>query len=359
MRHQLRTGTHPAVCGSMAWPGPLGVVKEQGSAQLGTGPIAPLDHSHKLGQDTGRPGRQWVGLRVHPQQDQGCRQLWHPRETSPTQRMGPIPKGTPDARPRIRGGSGRASRVAQWLRTCLPVQGTGVMTNWRPACRPGRTHLKLGVDFGSTWIPSARHLARMPHVTHRVIFKEGKRGFQLAQDRPCCGGMLISFSGFFFFKFYDMALVSAIQQCESAVITHTSLPGTALPSPEPPPGHLRRGSRGCRAACAAVHLTPMVDICRCHLPLLWPSVPPPLCPQSTLHLCLHSFLANTFINTSFSGFHIYALKITSRCDPHMPRFHVTVPWGSGVQQLPVFLTVPRVSGVLALLMVLTVPGVWG
>ena len=92
MRQQLRTGTHPAVCGSMAWPGPLGVVKEQGSAQLGTGPIARLDHSHELGEDAGRPGRQWVGLRVHPQQDQGCRQPWHPRETSPTQRMGPHPQ---------------------------------------------------------------------------------------------------------------------------------------------------------------------------------------------------------------------------------------------------------------------------
>ena len=59
------------------------------------GPIAPLDHSHELGEDAERPGRQGVGLRVHPQQDQGCRQVWHPRETSPIPRMGPSPKGTP------------------------------------------------------------------------------------------------------------------------------------------------------------------------------------------------------------------------------------------------------------------------
>ena len=110
--------------------------------------------------------------------------------------------------------------------------------------------------------------------------------FSLPRTGPVVVACLFSFQVFSFFKFYDMALVSAIQQCESAVITHTSPPWNRLPLPELPPGHLRPGSRGCRAACAAVHLTPMVYICRCHLPLLWPSVPPPLRPQSTLYICV-------------------------------------------------------------------------
>lgn len=192
-RCQLRTGTHPAVCGGTAWAQAPG---SHGRAGLCTarnrGLIAALDHSRELGEDAGRPGRQGVGLRVHPQQDRGCRRLWHPRETSPLQRMGPIPRGPP----------GRASSDSRQQRQAFPggpvvedlPAGAGNRGRGQLAgCLPVRTgpRLKLGVDFGSSWIPSAQLLAGMPHVAHRAIFKEGKRGFQLAQDRPWCGGVLI------------------------------------------------------------------------------------------------------------------------------------------------------------------------
>ena len=127
---------------------------------------------------------------------------------------------------------------------------------------------------------------------------------------------------------------------------HTHIPSLEPPSPPGTPSRssqtrlpgLQGGLRSCPPDSDGVHMSmpPSPSVA------LGPS--PAASTVHSLHLCLHSFLANTFINTSFSGFHIYALKVTSHCDPHMPRFDVTVPWGSGVQQLPVFLTVPRVSG---------------
>ena len=113
---------------------------------------------------------------------------------------------------------------------------------------------------------------------------------------------------------YNVVLVSAIQQHESAVIhtdTHTSSLSLESPSPSCPAPLGRHRTPLCSLCyTAASHLLiilHMICICQCYFlssscPLL-----PLLCPQvSSLHLSLCSFPTNRFINT-FSRFHIYAL----------------------------------------------------
>ena len=153
---------------------------------------------------------------------------------------------------------------------------------------------------------------------------------------------LFSFQAFSFFKFYDVALVSAIQQGESAVITHTSRPWNRPSLPGTPSRSSQTGSRGCRAACAAIHPTPMVHVRRRHLPLCGPRSLPH-CVHSPLSASVSPFLPCKYVHQHQLFWIPYiCTKNTSHCDPQMPRFDVTVPWGSGVQQLPVFPTVPGV-----------------
>ena len=106
-----------------------------------------------------------------------------------------------------------------------------------------------------------------------------------------------------FFNFYNVGLVSAIQQCDSIIIIHYFYMYkiyTPL-SPIPPP----RSSQSARlfSLCytATSHqpsvLHMIVYICWCYFLHLSHSLLPP--QVHFLHLCLHSFPTNKFIDTIF------------------------------------------------------------
>ena len=100
---------------------------------------------------------------------------------------------------------------------------------------------------------------------------------------------------YFLFTFYNVVLVSAIQQHGSAIIIHVSPPPWAsLPSPSP---HPRRSPRRARL-CSMLYSTFSSTAHFIHdggymwmlLPPSLPLTPSPLCPVHSLHLQLHSFL---------------------------------------------------------------------
>ena len=132
-------------------------------------------------------------------------------------------------------------------------------------------------------------------------------------------------------------LVSALQQCESAIITHIS-PSSWTSSPSPHPTSLSHHRAPGWAPCVIQQLLTsslfygaslvahmgknlpamqatqsipglgrcplhmIVNICWCYFLHSSHSLPPPLCLQvHSLHLCLHSFPENRVIN--FYRFH--------------------------------------------------------
>ena len=129
-------------------------------------------------------------------------------------------------------------------------------------------------------------------------------------------------SSFFFFHFYNIVLVFAIQQHKSAMIMYTPTPSPAsplLPHPTPPGHHRAPDQAPCAtqqlftsypshtgscvyvdaAAAVAKSLQSCLTLCDPigYCPHLSHSLPP-LCSQDhPLHLCLFSFLL--FINIIF------------------------------------------------------------
>ena len=106
-----------------------------------------------------------------------------------------------------------------------------------------------------------------------------------------------------FSNFYDVVLVSAIQQCRSPIIIHTSPSLASLSSPTPSlqviteyqtePPVLRRNFS------SAIHLTPDSIYIDAISPFILLSLPT-LCPQAhSLYLHLHSFPSNSLINAIF------------------------------------------------------------
>ena len=134
------------------------------------------------------------------------------------------------------------------------------------------------------------------------------------------------FKGFFKIYFliggillYNVVLVSAVQQCESAIPVHVpSLSWASLTSPHPTP--LGRHSTGLGSLCytAAFHqpfiLQMVVYTCQRHFLHSSHSIFPHCVHKSIPYLSLHSFPKNSFINTIFLDsmymfipyiFHIY------------------------------------------------------
>ena len=101
-----------------------------------------------------------------------------------------------------------------------------------------------------------------------------------------------------------MLLVSVIQQCESAIIIHLSIPSVLSRPPLPNPTSLGHHRAPDWAPCVLQQLLTSHLFCIVYvsmLALLSPFVPLPpsltLFTSCFLHLCLHSFPANMFINT--------------------------------------------------------------
>ena len=122
---------------------------------------------------------------------------------------------------------------------------------------------------------------------------------------------------------YNVVLISAIQQCESAISIHMAPPSwTSLPRPPHPfplgcLGAWGWASLSYSNSPSAVYFTfgnIHISVFNLSHPLL-----PPLCPQfCSLCLCLYSCPANWFISAIFL-FHVYALtynicfSLTSLC----------------------------------------------
>ena len=105
----------------------------------------------------------------------------------------------------------------------------------------------------------------------------------------------------FFKNFYNAVLVSAIQ-LKSAIIIHTTLPfSPSTPSLQVITEHPNGLPALHSNFSLAIHLTPdSIHIYADAAFSICPPFPPPLHPQvHSLHLHLHSFLANSFINIIF------------------------------------------------------------
>ena len=97
-----------------------------------------------------------------------------------------------------------------------------------------------------------------------------------------------------FFNFYNVVLVSAIQQCEAAIIIHPSPP--SFPSPHPIfPVITEHCYTAISHQLSILHL--IVYICIDATFSIHPTLSLPSCIHKSLHLCLHSFPANKFTNT--------------------------------------------------------------
>ena len=104
---------------------------------------------------------------------------------------------------------------------------------------------------------------------------------------------------------YNVVLVSAIQQCKSAIIicvylsSFLSLPPLSLSHPSRSSQNTRLDSLWHIATAHQLSiLHTALCICWCCSLHLAHSLLPPLCPQvHSLHLCLHSFPNNSFLNT--------------------------------------------------------------
>ena len=114
--------------------------------------------------------------------------------------------------------------------------------------------------------------------------------------------MLNHVNFFFFFNFYNVVLVSAVQQCKSGIVTHTSLPSlTPSPAPIRSLQAITEHHTGLPVLHAASHQLstshPRVHTCWCYFLHSSLSLPPPL---STSPFCVYICISFPSLQVSSS-----------------------------------------------------------